>query len=144
MSVNTINFKDIEPPNTVEEFRENLKKYFCVIDGKTKEDDQLYVQDEWDIKVKNLDSLGSLYSMTKHDPPSIIPLVEWDMNDVSEYMEEKGLFNSSWGFFEETENYKIIESGVPLTEWNCGWVTITNQILREYFVKTLGEFSGFC
>ena len=66
------------------------------------------------------------------------------MNDVSEYMEEKGLFNSSWGFFEETENYKIIESGVPLTEWNCGWVTITNQILREYFVKTLGEFSGYC
>ena len=143
MSVNTINFKDIEPPNTVEEFRENLKRYFCVIDGNTKDEDHLYVQDEWNIKVKNLDSLSSLYSMTKHDPPSIIPLVEWDMNDVSEYMEEKGLFNSSWGFFEETENYKIIESGVPLTKWNPMWVKITNQILREFFVKTLGRFSGY-
>ena len=62
MSEGTIKFKDIETPTTVEGFRENLKKYFCVIEGRTKDDDQLYVQDEWNIKVKDLDSLDSLYS----------------------------------------------------------------------------------
>ena len=143
MSVKTTNYKDIEPPNTVEEFRENLKKYFCVIDGKSKDEDHLYVQDEWNIMVKDLHSLDCLYSMTKHDPPSIIPLVEMDMNDVSDYMKENDLFNTSWGFFENTDKYKIIESGLPLTKWNPMWVKITNQILREFFVKTLGRFSGY-
>ena len=144
MSEGTIKFKDIETPTTVEGFRENLKKYFCVIEGRTKEDDQLYVQDEWNIKVKNLDSLGSLYSMTKHDPPSVIPLVEWNFDDVKDYMDETGQSFSCDGFFENTDKYKIIKSGLPLTEWNPLWIRIDNQILREYFVKTLGEFSGYC
>ncbi|MBC8442626.1 MAG: hypothetical protein H8D80_00390 [Proteobacteria bacterium] len=134
----TIKYQDIETPTTVEEFRENLRKYYCVIDN-----EQLYVMDEWNIMVDELNSLDSLYSMTKQNPPSIIPLVEYDGKDVRNYMDENGLYNSSWGFFENTDKYKMIPSGSDLLGWNPMWVKIDNQIVREFFVKTLGEFSGY-
>jgi len=138
MSKGIMKFKDIETPTTVEGFRENLRKYYCVIDDK-----QLYVQDEWNIMVDELDGFGDLYSKTKENPPSIIPMVEYDGKDVRNYMDENGLYNSSWGFFENTDNYKIIPSGRDLFGWKPKWVKIDNQIVREFFVKTLGEFSGY-
>ena len=142
MTSRSINFKDIETPTTVEEFRENLRKYCFIIKGKTKDLDCLYVQDEWNIKIEDLDSMDSLYSMTTNGSPSVIPMVEWNMNDVKDYMEENDLYHS-WGFFEKTEKYKIIESGLPLMEWNSSWVKVCDPILCEFFIKTLGNYSGY-
>jgi len=144
MNNSTIEFKDIETPTTVEGFRENLRKYYWCIDTQTMDKENLYVRDEWLIKVDELDGFGDLYSMTTDHPPEIIPLVEWDMDDVKDYMEETGQFVSCDCFFENTDKYTIYPSAKDfLDNGKPQWVKIDNQIVREFFIKTLGEFSGY-
>jgi len=95
-----------------------------------------------EILVDDLNRLDDLYRLDSK--PYISPLVEFNMDDVEEYMMESGQLFSSNGFFENTEKYTIytsiedyIQHGKP------SWWMVDNQILREFYVKTLGKFSGY-
>ena len=67
-----IKFNDIETPTTIEGFRENLRKYYCVIEGKTKDEEHLYVQDKWNIMIKDLEALG--FIPTSAPPSPLAPI----------------------------------------------------------------------
>ena len=132
---NTVKFKDIETPTTLEGFRENLMKYYVCHERK------LVVQGDL-VSVDDLECLVDLYKITPQ--PMITPLVYYDRDDVRKHMMKPNHFLSFEGLFEEDEFATIYEnqqdfinSGIP------SWVKIDNQILREFFVKTLGDFSGY-
>jgi len=133
---------NIQTPQNVEEFRNNLKKYFVCIGG-----DELYVQncDTDSINVNELNSLTDLYRRcnTKHFNPSITPKVN-PKKDFEEYMNETNQFLSFNGYYDDENNYEIIEdTNTFLGDYKPMWVGIDNQFYREFYMKTLGEFSGY-
>ena len=131
-------FKDIKTPETLEEFHENLRKYYVCSRG------FLDVMNHWDkIKVESLKSLRDLYERCPEQTPQIIPKVIWDMKDVEKHMNETGQYSSCDGFFDNEDNFKIYEDQKDFFKHKVQWFTIDNQILREFYMKTLGEFSGY-
>ena len=131
-------FKDIKTPKTLEEFHENLRKYYVC------PRDFIYVMNHLDkIKVESLKSLSDLYERCPEQTPQIIPKVIWDMKDVEKHMNETGQYSSCDGFFDNEDNFKIYEDQNFMKSHGGSWVTIDNQILREFYIKTLGEFSGY-
>ena len=137
---------NIKTPQTVEEFRNNLKKYFVCIDFGGN-DDVLYVQncDTNYINVNELNSLTDLYrrSNTKHFNPMISPKVN-PKKDFKEFMNETNQIFSLNGYFDDENNYEIIEDkNTFLMDYEPKWVGLDNQIYREFFMKTLGKFSGY-
>ena len=130
-------FKDIETPDTLEGFHENLRKYYVC------PRDFIYVMNHLDkIKVESLESLSDLYERCPEQTPQICPKVIWDMKDVEKHMNETGQSSSCNGFFDNEDNSKIYEDQIFMMS-HMVWVTIDNQIMREFYVKTLGEFSGY-
>ena len=142
--VETISLNDVKTPKTVEEFRENLRKYYkCLGDPKKK--DELFVQQHIlsnRVKIDELNSLSDLYDL--HHEPMICPNVDWNMDDVYEHMDKTGQIVSSHGFFDDEKNYTLYESQMDHSRYgNPSSFKIDNQILREFYVKTLGDFSGY-
>ena len=139
--VETISLNDVKTPKTVEEFRENLRKYYkCLGDPKKK--DELYVRGEHRVKIDELNSLSDLYDL--HHEPMISPNVDWTMDDVHNHMDKTGQIMSCNGFWDDEKNYTLYESQMDHSRYgNPSSVKIDNQILREFFVKTLGDFSGY-
>ena len=88
--------------------------------------------------------LDDLYKITDLFTVKIAPLVDWKMDDVSVYMKGTNQYMSCDGFFENTKKYTIFDSMEDY--WKYGkpcWIGTDNQILREFFVKTMGDFSGY-
>ena len=140
-NLETISLNDVKTPKTVEEFRENLRKYYtCLGDPKKKE--ELFVQQLNKVKIDELNSLSDLYGL--HPEPMICPKVDWNMDDVHNHMDKTGQIMSCNGFFDDENNYTLYESQKDHSRYgNPSSVKIDNQILREFFVKTLGDFSGY-
>lgn len=125
MEQKTISLKDVKTPKTVEEFRENLRKYYWCIRNPQNEY-VLNVKGKPRVKIDELNSLNDLY---KFDPePCITPLVNLD------------------GYYYKDKNYSIYKSqkdfiSLPNNSIRSYW--IKDQILREFYIKTLGDFSGY-
>ena len=94
-------FKDIKTPETLEEFHENLRKYYVCPRG------FLYVQNYLDqVSVESLKSLSDLYERCPEQTPMVTPKVVWDMEDVTKHMEETGQDFSCHGFFDNYQHHK--------------------------------------
>ena len=135
---------NIETPHNVEDFRNNLKKYFvCIGDN----DDELYVQncDTDRINVNELNSLTDLYQRcnTEHFNPMISPKVN-PKKDFEKFMKETNQIFSLNGYFMDENNYEIIEDRRTfLSDYEPKWVSLGNQIYREFYYLTMGSFSGY-
>ena len=144
MENKTISLNDVKTPKTVEEFRENLRKYYKCL-GNPKKKDELFVQQHIlinRVKIDELNSLSDLYDL--HQDPMICPNVDWNMDDVEKHMDKTGQHLSSHGFFDDEKNYTLYESQKDYTDYGrLTWVKIDNQVLREFYVKTLGDLSGY-
>jgi len=131
----------IKTPTTVEEFRENLKKYYWNMGG-----DGLYVQQlDKPIKYDQINSLSDLYDLLKNGSrngttPWICPKVELK-KDIKEFMEETNQYMSCYGLFQNEDHFEIVDD--QFEHKNPKWIGIDNQIWREFFYMTLGEFSGY-
>ena len=132
----------IKTPQTIEEFKTNLKKYYWSMG-----DEGLYVQQHsYGIKYDELNSLQDLYGIvnSKENPygvtPWICPKVELK-KDIEEYMKETNQYLSCKGLFENEEHFVLIDN--QFEQKNPKWVGIDNQIWREFFYLTLGKFSGY-
>jgi hypothetical protein len=129
--------------DNVNDFRNNLKKYFV-----TYGDDKLYVKPQngmgFGVKFSELNSLSDLYDMMKgFGTPTIIPKVIL-LKDINEFMIETNQIFSLNGYFDNENNFKIIENkDVFLKKYNPQWVKIDNQIYRDFFYLTLGQYSGY-
>lgn len=133
-------FKDIKTPETLEEFHENLRKYYVCPRG------FIYVMNHLDeIKVESLKSLSDLYERCPEETPQVTPKVVFDTEDVQKHMVETGQYCSCDGFFDNEDNFKIYEDQEDFFRQKdkVKWYTIDNQIMRDFYIKTLGEFSGY-
>ena len=144
MKENKQNPYGIKTPETIEECRVNLRKYYVTLNTNgEREDDNLYVQENDRFPIKEFNSFSSIYDNVKSHSPHICPMITLK-KDVIDHMRETGQIMSSDGFFEDENNFtiwddqdKFLESGDPK------WVTLDNQIYREFYMMTLGKFSGY-
>jgi len=159
----------IKTPTSVDEFRENLRKYYLTIPHPTKGVDygkkrgitmggrndypidcySLNVKETGGLMIKDLSSFSDIYKNTETGfrgdgtSPSICPLLTFN-KDVGDYMGEKKQWTSD-GYFEDESNYKIWTNDENnfLSDGDCKWFTLDNQWLRDYYMMTLGEYSGY-
>ena len=137
--VKTIKLSEIKTPSNVAEFRENLKTYFAGFSQ-----DELYVrtnnsEELIGIKYELISSFQDIIEISGDYNPSIIPLINFDMDDVFDHMIRTNQSYSSDGFFHD--NYEVYKNvpGILMKIKKSTWVTLDNQILREFFLKVLGE-----
>ena len=155
-SLKKVKLSDIKTPTTVEEFSDNLKKYFAGI-GK----DALYVQEtHMGIKYEDINSFDDIYKATGMgfgngiigQSPSICPLIEYDTKQIfaqwKSNTEEFRKDNSNWLWFHD--DYEVYESRgfeidyAILTKMkNPMWFTLDNKVLREFYMHVLGEYAGY-
>jgi len=138
-----VKFHTINTPNTLEEFRENLRKYFMGFG-----EHALYVKSSatpaTGIPYDQLSSLDDLYGLVSGYDPQIIPLIQYRESDVRDFMVRNSKTLDSDGFFHDdfpvVEKRKFSDLG---SVQGLQWVGIDNQILREFYCRVLGEFSGY-
>ena len=143
----TVKLSDVKTPTNVEEFRENLSRFFLK-DGGT---NNLMGMGEISIPIEKISSFGDIYTITgtgfggDGSSPSITPTVDFSMDDVKDFMGRTGQFLSTNGFFDDEDNFTLYDNQMDFVEnsENVGWYTLDNQILREFYTKVLGDFSGY-
>ena len=151
----------IKTPTNVDEFRENLRKYYLTIPypkeyDSTKgrndypiEDYTLNVKEVNGIDLIKISDFSDIYQLSdtgfgsEIPSPSICPLVTCD-KELIEFMEETNQMMSGYGYFLDESNYTIWEDVDEfLKQSEPKWITLDNQWFREYFILTLGKFSGY-
>jgi len=141
----TINFKEIKTPQTVDEFRENLKKYFVCI-GKDRE--YLMTRGKThDIPVDTISSFSDLYNL---GVKMITPSITVDVKKISNEDVFKNMFSRDFSSvlsdekrfpIYELNSYEDVQKYIH--NKNPMWFALDNQILRCFYAKTLGDFSGY-
>ena len=150
-----IKLKDIKTPTTTEEFKENLKKYYFGYGASA-----LYVKpedgDADGISFDLIESLSDVYKKTKSGfggngtSPSILPMItketfDYLMKIVCNNMFDKTLSNEE--LQKKIGNIDVYEfSDKKRSEYfdmDMCWVKLDNQVMRGFFAKTLGTFSGY-
>jgi hypothetical protein len=136
----TVRLSDVKTPETIEEFRENLKR-FCLSIG----EDRLYVRETDGIKYSEISSMGSLYDITGKNRVEISPKVDLDMKTVSNYMNETEQYVSCFRLFEDENNFTLYDDTNEFLEnsKNVKWISLDNKIYRELYMKLFGSFSGY-
>ncbi len=145
----------IKTPNTVEEFRENLRKYYVCIsygDYEKIENNTLLVKECKGIELNKISSFDDIYKITESgfygdgSSPSIIPKIT-HKKDMLEYMNETDQVLSSVGYFYFEKNYTLWEGKEKhnefLSKGNPLLYTLDNQHIREFYMMTLGDYSGY-
>ena len=144
-----IKYEDIKTPKTVEEFRENLKKYFICTGNDWSTRNELMVQDNYRILINELNSLSDLYNKCL-GVPCVVPYVDFDMNSIN--TEEILSMTDSSNFedvMKDESRFKIYDINSResqsdfMSKSNAIWSGIDNQIYRQFYIKTLGDFSGY-
>jgi len=146
-----IKYNDIKTPTTVEEFRENLKKYFICTGDDWSNRNKLMVMGS-ESKINELNSLEDLYKGWDAHPhkPSIAPYVDFDMKSITDIEISQNMLTRNFETVMQDESrFKIadIDSVESHSEFMSNakvmWIGLDNQIYRSFFYKTLGEFSGY-
>lgn len=158
----TLEAKDIIVPDTVEQFRDNLLKYYtsthcdergwCIIAF------QQRLKGCYSVPVSKLNCLGDLYDQLgagfsgDGTAPVLIPLITKTVGD-DEYKKEAGLTFGVWGYYSNPDNFELVtdselingitEGSVCLVEAGIEGAPIDSQHWREFFGMTLGEYSGY-
>ena len=148
----------IKTPTSVEEFRDNLKKYYVTYEerGMT----QLFLKERnillhglrsFDDITSKLDNTlmydtigtGRRYYTNVKSNPHICPMVT-PIKPITEYMEETGQLLSSNGYFYDESNFKIWDDVTDfMKNGEPNFYTLDNQWFREFYTITLGEYSGY-
>ncbi len=133
-----IKLSDIKTPETIEEFRENLQKYFMTTGGGK----GLMIMGEDDVSIDELESLSHLYRK-EIMKPSISPQVIFDNKEVTYYN-----FNEYWdkneSEIEVCDDSREFIQEMEKKNLSPSWYGIDNQILRGFYMKVLGSYSGYC
>ena len=135
-----VKLSEIKRPETVEEFRTNLKRFYHPFGS-----DSLYVKTQdapaTGIKYSEIESFSDIYELTEsgmkfdYTSPSIIPLVASDVFAYLQNPAEQEVFDTSNSSYDEVMDLSM--------DKGFSWVTLDNQIYREIYAQTLGKFSGY-
>jgi hypothetical protein len=66
-------------------------------------------------------------------------MFDYDFEDVKEHMKKTNQYWSAHGFFHD--DYKLYKEMRDCK--NPSWFTLDNQILREFYMRVCGDFSGY-
>jgi hypothetical protein len=156
MNNKTTNPYGIKTPEDVREFRENLKKYYVVhpinrevfefgVNVEDMDINNLYLYvntdtDDYEIPLMDISNLDDLYEICEGEP-MITP--KMDMEKWGEdYMEETDQGLSFNNYYSNENNFKIYETQEEfITEGNPMWCSLSNQLLREFYMMTLCDYS---
>ena len=147
-SMKTIKYEDIKTATTVAEFRENLKKYFLITTD-TANNAELVVRsnDKQRIEIDKLNTLSDLFNL---GVTHIVPTIAINTDQITQQEIIKNMFtrdfssvlNDSSRFpIYEMNNHKDRSDFLDCVD--VMFYSVDNQILRSFYVKTLGKFSGY-
>ena len=147
----TIKYDEIKTPETVQEFRTNLKKFFCCTGNNRNE---LYLQeDPHYLDVNSLKSVSDLYDLKYKNTrtPRIVPMIDFDTSSLTADESSQGVLGRRdfSNVFKDENRCKIYEINNDsehdeyIQSHKPNWYAIDNQILRSFYIKTLGDFSGY-
>ena len=162
----------IQTPTSVRGFRENLKKYYFVVPtntdvlgkqtkkmysvedipitnlslyvkyGEVKEFGHFMIEDEQFIPLTDISSFNDLWLEDK-DEPMIIPKMVM-VKDKNDFMDETNQILSFNNFYSNENNFKIYETQEEfLTEGEPRWYSLSSQLVRQFYMMTLGDYSGY-
>jgi len=141
----TIKYEEIKTPTTVEEFRTNLKKYFVCIG--TDREILMVRGDANEIRVDEIESFSDLY---KQEVEKITPTISFDVDKITNDEIQQNMFERDFtSVLSDEKRFPIyeMENADDVQEYistkDPRWVKMDNQILRCFFAKTLGNFSGY-
>lgn len=133
----------IKQPTTVEEFRNNLRNYYVTVGN------GLYTMKNGVIPLDKISSFSDIYEITKTGnrgtggSPSISPKVILK-KDLLEWMKESFQIKTFYDYFLNEEYYEVIENQDEfMKRGDPRWYTLDNQIMREFYIMTLGDYCGY-
>ena len=144
----TIKYEDIKTATTVAEFRENLKKYFLITTD-TANNAELVVRsnDKQRIEIDKLDSLSDLFSL---GVTHIVPTIAINTDQITQQEIIKNMFTRDFSsVLNDSSRFPIYEMNNHkdrsdfLDYVDVMFYSVDNQILRSFYAKTLGKFSGY-
>ena len=144
----TIKYEDIRTATTVAEFRENLKKYFLITTD-TANNAELVVRsnDVQRIEIDKLDSLSDLFSL---GVTHIVPTIAINTDQITQQEIIKNMFTRDFSsVLNDSSRFPIYEMNNHkdrsdfLDYVDVMFYSVDNQILRSFYAKTLGKFSGY-
>lgn len=148
----------IKTPKDLREFRENLKKYYMVhsintevfeyevnVDDLEIENLSLMVNtdtDHYEIPLMDISTLDDLYEICEGEP-MITPKMDMVKNRI-DYMDETDQYISFKNYYSNENNFKIYETQEEfITEGEPSWYSLSSQLVSEFYMMTLGDFSGY-
>jgi hypothetical protein len=141
-----IKYEEIKTPKTIEEFRTNLKKYFVCI-GENREILFVKGRNDKNIRVDTLTSFNNLYNF---DVTHITPTIVFDISKISDEEIYQNINSRDFSsVLSDEKRFPIYEMNNAddvqsfIHNKNPQWIKMDNQILRCFFIKTLGDFSGY-
>jgi len=156
--VKKVSFDSIVTPTTVEQFRDNLKKYYFTLTNPETNRTGLVIRGGQEVYIDEISSLDDVYKKTKSgwngsgEPFEFSPLC-YISKEGMDYIQESfpAVIQATKDTMNDPERTTIVEvsSNEKLTKdlnkinFKLIWVKSDNQIWRSFFVKTLGEFSGY-
>ena len=144
----TIKYEDIRTATTVAEFRENLKKYFLITTD-TANNAELVVRsnDVQRVEIDKLDSLSDLFSL---GVTHIVPTIAINTDQITQQEIIKNMFTRDFSsVLNDSSRFPIYEMNNHkdrsdfLDYVDVMFYSVDNQILRSFYAKTLGKFSGY-
>jgi len=156
--IKIVSFDSIVTPTTVEQFRDNLKKYYFTLTNPETNRTGLVIRGHHEVYIDEISSLDDVYKKTKSGwngsgkPFEFTPLCNISEKGM-DYIQESfpAVIQATKDTMNDLERTTIVEvssnEDLPkdLNEINfqLKWYKSDNQIWRTFFVKTLGEFSGY-
>ena len=147
-----IKYGEIQTPKTLKEFRENLKKYYFCIKG---DREQLFVQTDsttTEVDVDSIESISDLYHKLDTGVVRVTPTIDFDVKSVTAkeiFAKGKNFRDIDIDIYTDQSRFEIYEMENKddvmdyMQNKNPVWYGIDNQILRTFYAKTLGKFSGY-
>ena len=127
---------NIKTPTTVKEFRNNLKKYYLC------KGDKLMMMNDKSVPIDEISSLSDLYDKVEGFDVWISPQIILK-KDIIEYMKENKLSWGVEGYFDDENNFEVFDDQTDYLNEDGKWYKTDNQILRDFYYFSLGEFSGY-
>lgn len=139
----TISIRKIKTPTTVKEFQNNLRRYLVRRGGS----DRIMIQNGMSIAVEDIKSFDDIRRIAGWDA-AVIPSVSYSMDEAIEYICKDPLRMRLEGFFKSKKRCEIYDLFHGQGEFMKGakqaaWHPLDNQIIREFFIKAFGKFSGY-
>ena len=148
MTMKTIKYEEIKTPTTVAEFRENLKKYLLTTPDRSNNATLICrSRGKQNILIDEINSFTDLYELGVE---MIIPTIHVDVKNITQSEITTHMFSREFSsVLNDDSRFPIyeMEKSEDCREYMFNhdplFSTLDNQIMRSFYAKTFGKFSGY-